>query len=160
MTDVPEMDKRTEALYWIREGATIESVAMDLGVSPVTVRKWLQAAGQKPPGRRKIIDKMDGAELEAFMVDWQDTTTTLRHLSDKYHMSTNTMYQIAHELNLPMRKVSAQDLTGRELKEKHVCELYEQGEPYWKISETTGVAPAQITTIVRKHGLKMRRPRG
>jgi DNA-binding CsgD family transcriptional regulator len=152
--------KREEALYYIREGASVEETALELSVSPVTVRKWLRASGMEPPGRAKIIDKMDPAELEAFAVDWQDPETSLREIADKYHISSNTAYSIAHELQLPSRRVSKANLEGRELRDKAVAELYDAGEPYWKITETTGVAPAQITTIARKMGCKMRRPRG
>lgn len=153
-------EKRAEVLQWIQQGASIEDLAGEYSVSPVTIRKWLQAAGIKPPGRRKVIDKMDATELEAFEIDYGDHTMPIYNVCKKYHISVATMYQIVRELGLEMRSATKGQLEGRVAMEKHVCELYEQGEPYWKITETTGVAPAQITTIVRKHGLEMRRPRG
>lgn len=49
----PEFKADAVALYESRPGATIRSVAADLGVNPETLRNWVQAAGvSRPRGRR------------------------------------------------------------------------------------------------------------
>jgi hypothetical protein len=114
----------------------------------------------KPPGKIKIIDKMDAAELEVFAQEYQDHSIPIYDICKKYHISLSTLYLIVRDLQLPMRKATRGDLEGRQLMMEHVAELYNEGHPYWKITEVTGVAPAQITGIARKMGCKMRRPRG
>ncbi|GGJ44414.1 transposase [Streptomyces brasiliensis] len=47
----PEFKADAVALYQSRPGATIRSVAVDLGVNPETLRNWVRAAGaSRPPG--------------------------------------------------------------------------------------------------------------
>ncbi|MFE2554404.1 IS3 family transposase [Streptomyces sp. NPDC059355] len=49
----PEFKADAVALYQSRPGATIRSVAADLGVNPETLRNWVRAAGaSRPRGRR------------------------------------------------------------------------------------------------------------
>ncbi|WP_200264315.1 IS3 family transposase [Streptomyces sp. HSG2] len=49
----PEFKADAVALYESRPGATIKSVAADLGVNPETLRNWIRAAGAaRPRGRR------------------------------------------------------------------------------------------------------------
>ncbi|GLW04828.1 transposase [Streptomyces lavendulae subsp. lavendulae] len=49
----PEFKADAVALYESRPGATIRSVAADLGVNPETLRNWVRAAGaSRPRGRR------------------------------------------------------------------------------------------------------------
>ncbi|WP_164250193.1 IS3 family transposase [Streptomyces sp. S4.7] len=49
----PEFKADAVALYRSRPGATIRSVAADLGVNPETLRNWVRAAGaNRPRGRR------------------------------------------------------------------------------------------------------------
>ncbi|WP_326809744.1 transposase [Streptomyces scopuliridis] len=54
------------ALYQSRPGATIRSVAADLGVNPETLRNWVRAAGaSRPRGRRAEIPAQPPNLLEA-----------------------------------------------------------------------------------------------
>ncbi|WSZ73077.1 IS3 family transposase (plasmid) [Streptomyces chartreusis] len=54
------------ALYQSRPGATIRSVAADLGVNPETLRNWVRAAGaSRPRGRRAEIPAEPPTVLEA-----------------------------------------------------------------------------------------------
>ncbi|MFE5549888.1 transposase [Streptomyces sp. NPDC056534] len=49
----PEFKADAVALCESRPGATVRSVAADLGVSPETLRNWVRAAGaSRPRGRR------------------------------------------------------------------------------------------------------------
>jgi transposase len=49
----PEFKADAVSLYQSRPGATIRSVAADLGVNPETLRNWVRAAGaSRPRGRR------------------------------------------------------------------------------------------------------------
>ncbi len=52
----PEFKADAVALYESRPGATIRSVAADLGVNPETLRNWVRAAGaSRPRGRRAEV---------------------------------------------------------------------------------------------------------
>ncbi|GAA2705678.1 transposase [Streptomyces violaceolatus] len=54
------------ALYQSRPGATIRSVAADLGINPETLRNWVRAAGaSRPRGRRAEIPAEPPTALEA-----------------------------------------------------------------------------------------------
>ncbi|MFI1259228.1 IS3 family transposase [Streptomyces netropsis] len=54
------------ALYESRSGATIRSVAADLGVDPETLRNWVRAAGaSRPRGRRAEVPAEPPTPLEA-----------------------------------------------------------------------------------------------
>jgi transposase len=46
----PEFKADAVALYRSRPGATIKSVADDLGVNPETLRNWIRAADGRRPG--------------------------------------------------------------------------------------------------------------
>ncbi|MGW1521411.1 transposase, partial [Streptomyces sp. NPDC002287] len=49
----PQFKADAAALYESRPGATIRSVATDLGINPETLRNWVRAAGaNRPRGRR------------------------------------------------------------------------------------------------------------
>ncbi|WP_406326791.1 IS3 family transposase [Streptomyces sp. NBC_00203] len=53
------------ALYQSRPGATIRSVAADLGVNPETLRNWVRAAGaNRPRGRRAEVPAESSTPLE------------------------------------------------------------------------------------------------
>jgi transposase len=54
------------ALYQSRPGATIRSIAADLGVNPETLRNWVRAAGaNRPRGRRAEVLSEPPMPLEA-----------------------------------------------------------------------------------------------
>ncbi|WP_412104101.1 transposase [Streptomyces europaeiscabiei] len=62
----PEFKADAVALYQSRPGATIRSVAADLGVNPETLRNWVRAAGaSRPRGRRAEIPAEPATPLEA-----------------------------------------------------------------------------------------------
>ncbi|MFD8149128.1 IS3 family transposase [Streptomyces sp. NPDC059708] len=62
----PEFKADAVALYESRPGATIRSVAADLGVNPETLRNWVRAAGvSRPRGRRAEEPAEAPAPLEA-----------------------------------------------------------------------------------------------
>lgn len=62
----PEFKADAVALYESRPGATIRSVAADLGVNPETLRNWVRAAGaSRPRGRRAEGPTEPPAPLEA-----------------------------------------------------------------------------------------------
>lgn len=62
----PEFKADAVALYRSRPGATIRSVAADLGVNPETLRNWVRAAGaSRPRGRRAEIPTEPATPLEA-----------------------------------------------------------------------------------------------
>ncbi|MBX7553190.1 IS3 family transposase [Streptomyces sp. NPDC004232] len=62
----PEFKADAVALYQSRPGATIRSVAADLGVNPETLRNWVRAAGaSRPRGRRAEIPAEQPGPLEA-----------------------------------------------------------------------------------------------
>ncbi|MFJ5788369.1 IS3 family transposase [Streptomyces hydrogenans] len=62
----PEFKADAVALYESRPGATIRSVAADLGVNPETLRNWVQAAGvSRPRGRRAREPAEPPTPLEA-----------------------------------------------------------------------------------------------
>ncbi|MGW2557568.1 transposase [Streptomyces sp. NPDC001635] len=52
----PDLRAGAVALYQLRPGTTIESVAADLGVNPETLRSWIRAAG-----KRRRLDKAESA---------------------------------------------------------------------------------------------------
>ncbi|MGW6950185.1 IS3 family transposase [Streptomyces xanthophaeus] len=61
----PEFKADAVALYESRPGATIRSVAADLGVNPETLRNWVRAAGaSRPRGRRAEGTAEAAAPLE------------------------------------------------------------------------------------------------
>lgn len=61
----PEFKADAVALYESRPGATIRSVAADLGVNPETLRNWVRAAGaRRPRGRRADGPAEAAAPLE------------------------------------------------------------------------------------------------
>ncbi|WP_107471443.1 IS3 family transposase [Streptomyces monashensis] len=62
----PEFKADAVALYQSRPGATIRSVAADLGVNPETLRNWVRAAGaSRPRGRRAEMPAEQPGPLEA-----------------------------------------------------------------------------------------------
>ncbi|MEU6062858.1 IS3 family transposase [Streptomyces sp. NPDC047097] len=62
----PEFRADAVALYESRPGATIRSVAADLGVNPETLRNWVRAAGaSRPRGRRAEASAEPPTALEA-----------------------------------------------------------------------------------------------
>ncbi|WEH38348.1 transposase [Streptomyces sp. AM 2-1-1] len=62
----PEFKADAVALYESRPGATIRSVAADLGVNPETLRNWVRAAGaSRPRGRRVETPTEPSTPLEA-----------------------------------------------------------------------------------------------
>jgi transposase len=62
----PEFKADAVALYQSRPGATIRSVAADLGVNPETLRNWVRAAGaSRPQGRQAEIPAEPPTPLEA-----------------------------------------------------------------------------------------------
>ncbi|WP_229833209.1 transposase, partial [Streptomyces purpureus] len=62
----PEFKADAVALYESRPGATIRSVAADLGVNPETLRNWVRAAGaSRPRGRRAEVPADPPTPLEA-----------------------------------------------------------------------------------------------
>ncbi|MFJ5834206.1 transposase [Streptomyces sp. NPDC093089] len=62
----PEFKADAVALYESRPGATIRSVAADLGVNPETLRNWVRAAGaSRPRGRRAEVPAGPPTPLEA-----------------------------------------------------------------------------------------------
>ncbi|MFB6718247.1 MULTISPECIES: IS3 family transposase [unclassified Streptomyces] len=62
----PEFKADAVALYESRPGATIRSVAADLGVNPETLRNWVRAAGaSRPRGRRAEVPGEPPTPLEA-----------------------------------------------------------------------------------------------
>ncbi|WP_200259843.1 IS3 family transposase [Streptomyces sp. HSG2] len=62
----PEFKADAVALYESRPGATIKSVAADLGVNPETLRNWIRAAGAaRPRGRRPEGPAVPESSLQA-----------------------------------------------------------------------------------------------
>ncbi|MFI1939460.1 transposase [Streptomyces purpureus] len=62
----PEFKADAVALYESRPGATIRSVAADLGVNPETLRNWVRAAGASwPRGGRAEVPADPPTPLEA-----------------------------------------------------------------------------------------------
>jgi len=62
----PEVEADAVALYESRPGATIRSVAADLGVDPETLRNGVRAAGaSRPRGRRAQAPAKPPTLLEA-----------------------------------------------------------------------------------------------
>ncbi len=62
----PEFKADAVALYESRPGATIRSVAADLGVNPETLRNWVRAAGaSRPRGHRAEAPTEPPTPLEA-----------------------------------------------------------------------------------------------
>lgn len=62
----PEFKADAVALYQSRPGATIRSVAADLGINPETLRNWVRAAGaNRPRGRRAEAPAEPPTPLEA-----------------------------------------------------------------------------------------------
>ncbi len=62
----PEFKADAVALYQSRPGATIRSVAADLGVNPETLRNCVRAAGaNRPRGRRAEAPAEPPTPLEA-----------------------------------------------------------------------------------------------
>ncbi len=65
----PEYKADAVALYRSRPGATIKSVAADLGVNTETLRNWIRAADGRRPGSdsaaRSAAPASDSAEVTA-----------------------------------------------------------------------------------------------
>ncbi|MGW6263047.1 transposase [Streptomyces sp. NPDC055085] len=52
----PELKADAVALYRSRPGATIEQIAVDLGINPETLRNWIRTAGaSRPRGHRAQV---------------------------------------------------------------------------------------------------------
>ena len=65
----PEFKADAVALYRSRPGATIKSVAADLGVNTETLRNWIRAADGRRPGShaapQTAVPASDSAEVTA-----------------------------------------------------------------------------------------------
>ena len=62
----PQFKADAVTLYESRPGATIRSVAADLGINPETLRNWVRAAGaSRPRGRRTQEPAQPPTQLEA-----------------------------------------------------------------------------------------------
>ena len=60
----PEFKADAVALYRSRPGATIKSVATDLGVNTETLRNWIRAADGRRPGSHSTTRAVPAAQAE------------------------------------------------------------------------------------------------
>jgi transposase len=62
----PEFKADAVALYESRPGATIKSVADDLGINPETLRNWIRAkaTGRPPVAPSEAVEPAGGLEAE------------------------------------------------------------------------------------------------
>ncbi|WRZ09155.1 transposase [Streptomyces sp. NBC_00385] len=75
----PEFKADAVALYRSRPGATIKSVAADLGVNTETLRNWIRAAAARRPGSRSAAQTAAPALDSAEVTDSVPVSARPRH---------------------------------------------------------------------------------
>lgn len=138
------MDKREEAIMAVLQGVPVDTMAAELDVGKATIYRWLREGGHSKQARRirhqEIID------------DYLDESNQVHDILEKYGMSTQTLYSILHDRNIPLRRA------GRnEDRDQLAVDLYEAGVTMREIRAATGYANETLYDIYKERNIRLRR---
>lgn len=142
MIDVSEIQKMFEA------GLTVEAIADELGVTTAKVKTLLKVIEGGSPKKHDNED----AIVEAY-TSQEDVPDILR----KYKISYSKLYAILHRQNIPLRKSTESVHANQRL--DRAIQMYEAGDPLWKIKSETGVHQPTLHSALHERGISLRRPR-
>lgn len=119
-----------------------------------TLRDQGMYTGHK--GRRSVIDRFTGEQIEQMIEDYQGEELSVREILTQYGMSQQQLWNILSVLQIPTRKHRKARLLTRKAREDKACQMYMDGCPIKEIFGETGFGYSQLYNVLYERGVPLR----
>jgi predicted HTH domain antitoxin len=147
--------KQEEMIQMHEAGLTTLQIAKELEVTASYVRLVLRKAGKPANISKQILTD----EQEEDIIQQVLSGTIASTVMHKYGLNYNQFYSIMYRNRIDLDAVRKEAQDMRKLRLETAVKMYEHGDPYWKISETTGLTASAVTKELHVRGIPLRQGR-